>query len=296
MLMHEQAEEFAKVLGEIVAEKQREFDQAIAIRDARFKAFEAEMRLEVRGIFDAIATKVASLKDGKDGAIGPEGKEGPPGRQGEAGINGRDGAEGAPGPQGLRGDIGPAGRQGETGPQGQEGIMGLQGLIGERGPVGERGGKGEAGRDGTPGRDGLNGLQGERGASGIDGRNGVDGKDGAGFETWTTEYDNERQIILRSGSGDRVKEFSFDLPIPIYRGRYKAGDVYRRGDEVTFGGNVFRALKETTSKPGESDDWFIATNRGRDGRDGKDGAPGPQGPEGKPGRDLTQLGPDGKKW
>jgi integrin beta 3 len=86
------------------------------------------------------------------------------------------------------------------------------------------------------------------------------------------------------------------MPIPIDRGRFKAGSQYSRGDEVTFGGNIYRAVKDTSSKPGEDDDWRVAANRGRDGRDGKDGATGPQGPEGRPGRDLTQLGPDGKKW
>lgn len=149
------------------------------------------------------------------------------------------------------------------------------------------------GRDGQPGRDGLNGLQGERGSAGRDGR---DGTDGAGFDDWACSYDGERTITMQCGSGERTKKFSFDLPVPIYRGRYKVGGAYRRGDEVTLGGNVYRAARDTQEKPGEGDEWIVAVNRGRDGRDGKDGAPGPQGPEGRPGRDMTQLAHDGTKY
>jgi len=88
------------------------------------------------------------------------------------------------------------------------------------------------------------------------------------------------------------------LPIPIYRGRYKSGDEYSRGDEVSFGGNIYRCVKNlgTKSKPGEDDDWLVCVNRGRDGRDGKEGPQGPEGKPGRDGRDLTQLGPDGRKW
>jgi integrin beta 3 len=172
----------------------------------------------------------------------------------------------------------------------------LQGSKGDPGQDGQRGEKGEPGRDGLHGRDGLNGLQGERGEKGADGKDGRDGTDGAGFDTWTCGYDGDREFIFQCGSGDRIKKQVFVLPIPIDRGKYKSGEVYQRGDEVTFGGNIYRAVKATASKPGDDDTWRVAVNRGRDGRDGKDGAQGPQGPEGRPGRDLTQLGPDGRKW
>ena len=104
-------------------------------------------------------------------------------------------------------------------------------------------------------------------------------------------------MTIRFVSGERVKQIVAVMPIPIFRGKWEEKREYHRGDEVSHGGLVFRAMVDTDEKPGlTSSSWCVAANRGRDGRDGKDGAMGPQGPEGKPGRDLTQLGPDGKKW
>jgi len=191
---------------------------------------------------------------------------------------------------------GERGEQGGRGDQGERGVQGEQGVIG---PDGQRGIQGEPGRDGQPGRDGLHGLQGERGEAGLhgrDGKDGIDGKDGAGFENWYASYDGERNFTIGCGSGDRKKESSFVLPIPIDRGRWKAGESYCRGDEVTHAGNIYRAMRDTNGKPSEDDAWRVSVNKGRDGRDGKNGEQGPQGPEGRAGRDLTQLGPDGKKW
>lgn len=320
------ADSMVEVLARIIAEKTREFEQMLAVRDAETKAFQAQLNLMTRETLDRILAQVQAAcdqikngKDGIDGLQGPVGPTGPQGPAGPAGPAGLDGLPGQPGPQGLAGDAGPRGLQGpqgevgpigQPGPQGPEGLMGPIGLAGPRGEKGDRGEQGEIGlrgekgekgidgRDGQPGRDGLNGLQGERGAAGKDGINGKDGTDGAGFDTWEATYDNERTFTITAGSGERSKQFSFLLPIPIFRGRYKQGETYQRGDEVMWGGgNIYRCLKETIEKPNDSGEfWCLAANRGRDGRDGKDGERGPQGPEGKPGRDLTQLGPDGKKW
>lgn len=125
----------------------------------------------------------------------------------------------------------------------------------------------------------------------MDGKDGRDGKDGVGFDEWRAEYDGERKFSIICGT----KQFDFVLPFPIFRDKWQEGKYYR-GDEVTFGGQVFRALLDTTSKPGHSSDWAIGATRGRDGRDGKDGQKGDQGPPGPRGMDLTQLGQDGKKW
>ncbi len=296
-------EALAEVLGGVVAEKRREFDEAIArivaVRDAETKAFQAEVRLMVREALDAVATRVAALKDGLDGKDGLPGAEGPVGPQGPPGPSGEQGPEGImglQGPSGADGVAGVAGPEGPRGEQGPEGIMGLQGITGADGKAGPKGDIGDPGRDGMHGRDGLNGLQGERGIAGKDGR---DGTDGAGFDMLGVEFDEDRkQLTVRFGAGERVKEFPVFLPIPMFRGKWNTErGAYSRGDEVLFGGQVFRAVRDTAQKPGPSSDhWEVAASRGRDGRDGKDGAQGPQGPEGKPGRDLTQLGPDGAKW
>lgn len=285
----------AEVLGHIVADAKREFERHIALREAEYKAAQAELRerlrewieRELRLMSELVSEKLASVQDGIDGERGPQGLQGPVGEKGEPGPEGPPGPQGPEGPMGI---AGLAGEKGVPGDRGEKGERGEQGLIGF---AGDRGEKGMDGRDGMPGRDGLNGLQGERG---LDGKNGRDGKDGVGFDDLKIEYDDERQLTFKFVSGERVKEMSITLPVPIDRGQYKAGEKYQRGDEVTFGGQVFRAIKVTEDKPTGSKDWRVSTNRGRDGRDGKDGAPGPQGPEGKPGRDLTQLGPDGKKW
>lgn len=261
-----QLDAFALALGRVLAEKVREFDRAIALRDAEAKAFQAGLHAMVT---DAIAVIEARARALKDGLPGP------------------------PGPAGLPGQEGPAGREGSPGARGEPGPAGTIGLPGPQGPAGPPGEKGADGRDGQPGRDGLNGLQGERGSAGKDGR---DGTDGAGFDDLRAEFDGDRRLTLKFGSGDRVKTFDLVLPIPIHRDKWAAGK-YERGDEVSHGGQIFRAMRDTEGKPGpQCDDWRVAASRGRDGRDGKDGERGPQGPEGRPGRDLTQLGPDGRKW
>ncbi|GEP05555.1 hypothetical protein MOX02_35930 [Methylobacterium oxalidis] len=108
--------------------------------------------------------------------------------------------------------------------------------------------------------------------------------------------DGGRTIVRRYRRGDEVKEFRHALSVPLDRGVYKAGETYKPGDGVTWGGSWWLAQKETSTRPGESDDWRLAVKRGRDGRDGKDGERGPQGKQGEAGRDLTQIGADGAKW
>jgi collagen type III alpha len=284
----------AEVLGSVVADAKREFERHIALREAETRAAHAEMREdfrswisdELQAMRDMVAVKLASVRDGETGLPGIDGKDGVPG------LTGPPGPEGSPGPSGPQGL---AGERGPVGPAGPEGIMGLQGLVGDRGPegpAGQRGEKGMDGRDGMPGRDGLPGVPGVPGERGKDGANGIDGKNGVDGKTIIErlEFNPESKLL-------RINDHEAFLPIPIHRGRWSEAVVYLHGDEVTFGGKVFRALKNTEEKPGPaSADWTISTDRGRDGRDGKDGERGPQGLEGRPGRDLTQMGPDGSKW
>jgi hypothetical protein len=80
------------------------------------------------------------------------------------------------------------------------------------------------------------------------------------------------------------------------RGVFKAGDTYEAGDVVTWDGSMWIAQKDTTEKPKESDAWRLSVKKGRDGRDGLRGDTGARGAEGRAGKDLTQIGPDGRKW
>lgn len=86
----------------------------------------------------------------------------------------------------------------------------------------------------------------------------------------------------------------------LYRGIWKDGELYERGDVTTRNGCswVLIADKQAGS-PGEPNvetGWALAVKAGRDGRDGAKGEKGDRGAEGRAGKDLTQLGPDGSKW
>jgi integrin beta 3 len=91
-------------------------------------------------------------------------------------------------------------------------------------------------------------------------------------------------MTLTFTKGERVRKFTIDLPIPIYRGTYNAREEYRRGDMVSFGGSIFIALCDNVNAKPEDDamHWRLAVKRGRDGKDGK---AGPQGERGLPGKD-----------
>lgn len=113
------------------------------------------------------------------------------------------------------------------------------------------------GRDGLPGRDGKDG---QPGAAGSDG---ADGQDGVGFDDWTCEYDGERSFTFAARAGDREKRFTFAVPVPLYRGVFKAEQGYDRGDCVTHDGAVWIARSAPIGKPGAvGSGWQLAVKRG----------------------------------
>jgi integrin beta 3 len=69
-----------------------------------------------------------------------------------------------------------------------------------------------------------------------------------------------------------------------FRGVWKFGEEYKRGDTATWDGGTFLCVADTRAKP-ETKDWVLMVKRGRNGKDGKDGKDGAQGPAGPPGRD-----------
>lgn len=188
----------------------------------------------------------------------------------------------------------------------------------EKGDAGDRGCDGKDGAPGEPGKDGV-GLAGmliDRsgglvatlsdgsmrslgfvvGKDGEPGAPGRDGTDGLGFDDMTAEHDGERGFTLRFARGDQTKEFNFTLPVVLDRGVFKDGNSYEPGDAVTWGGSLWIAQKATSDKPEAGDGWRLAVKRGRDGKQGDAGKNGAPGAPGSPGKDLTQLGPDGRKW
>jgi hypothetical protein len=127
-------------------------------------------------------------------------------------------------------------------------------------------------------------------------KDGKDGRDGLGFEDIEVLHDGERTFSLKFARGETTKEFAFKVPALLERGVWKTGQAYEKGDCVSFGGSLWIAQRDTSSRPESDDTWRLAVKRGRDGKDGERGAKGEPGPVGKNGRDLTQLGQDGAKW
>ena len=73
-------------------------------------------------------------------------------------------------------------------------------------------------------------------------------------------------VMRRKALEDRVKDL--EGAIPRYCGVYRAGEAYAKNNIVTFGGSMWIALRDTTTKP-PSEDWRLCVAKGRDGRDGR---------------------------
>ncbi len=92
-------------------------------------------------------------------------------------------------------------------------------------------------------------------------------RDGFGFDDMSCDYDGERLVTFRFTKGDDVKEFSFNMPIPIYRGVYKDESLYKKGDTVTWAGSTWIAHEDTEKHPRDSGGiWQLSVKAGRDGR------------------------------
>lgn len=99
------------------------------------------------------------------------------------------------------------------------------------------------------------------GRDGVDGK-GNDGVDGLGFEDMSfEEKDGRLYAVFRRGEVEK----SARIPSMSYRGVWKAVD-YLQGDTVTWGGSMFTATKDTSSKPETDDSWKLAVKKGRDGK------------------------------
>lgn len=270
---------------------------------------------------------------GDAGDQGANGDPGPAGEKGEPGLNGRDGA---PGERGEKGDVGPVGEAGPQGPQGEPGTMGpagKDGTSGGPGPAGDKGADGINGKDGAEGRDGRDGEPG-RDAIHIDVLDDIDPtkryqrgtfasyKGGLVRARKATDPLGEDldaagwQVVVRGLDGvtidladdlrtvkigfkmtdGQVVEKSIGTGAVVYRGIWKEGDAYQRGDSATRDGSTWILMTEQKGRPGEEGSgWQLAVKRGTNGRDGLKGETGVRGAEGRAGRDLTKLGFDGRK-
>lgn len=99
------------------------------------------------------------------------------------------------------------------------------------------------------------------------GKDGENGKDGETFtlDDFDIEPLDERTIKLKFAKGEVVHSFELAFPVPVYRGVFKDGESYERGDMVTWGGDLWHAERATSQKPA-TDDWRLAVRKGRDAK------------------------------
>lgn len=248
---------------------------ATAIDEAIARSLEV-VHVETQALRGELATVKAQLgrplkgDPGPAGEIGPQGPVGERGEAGAAGPQGPPGERGAPGDRGLEGPQGQAGRDGRDG---QPGTRGERGEKGDPGPAGERGDRGEKGDRGEPGLAGL----------------------GFGDLELTEEEDGVRLWARREGQTKLIGI----LPALVYRGVWRDGSIYYRGNNVSYGGSTWMALDQTTTRPGTkegAEHWQLACKQGAAGKDGQPGKDGQAGPEGKAGRDLTQMDFNGHRY
>lgn len=114
-----------------------------------------------------------------------------------------------------------------------------------------------AGRDGQPGTPGRPGTPGE------DGKDGRDGKDGFGIDDFELAWSEDgRSLGIAMRGNDRVITREIDVEgMPIDRGVFRAGQPYKKGDGVTYGGCYWFATKNNpTGEPpkGPNDCWRMA--------------------------------------
>jgi len=116
-------------------------------------------------------------------------------------------------------------------------------------------------------------------------KDGRDGKDGVGFDDLKFEFDGERELKLVFAKEDQTKVVNLHFPVPVYRGVWKPGQ-YQKADQVTTGGSMWIALRDTDAQPDTPDcGWQLCAKRGRDGKEGQQGKPGRDGKDGLRGRD-----------
>jgi collagen type III alpha len=259
---------------------------------------------------------------GEKGEPGPAGERGEPGEKGERGDIGVIGPAGPAGERGEKGDPGPAGPSGDPGPAGPSGERGEPGPAGPAGAAGEAGPAGERGKDATEIEilDGLDVSRSYPRGSYVAHDGGLlrafratdPMQDAAEYERcgWSVVMRGLRDVSMDLADDGRTVRLSLSMtggktvtksatvPTMVYRRVWTEKSTYQQGDTTTWDGSLWVAMRDVDAgcKPGQADAWQLAAKRGRDGKDGLRGEKGERGSEGRPGKDLTQMGPDGRKW
>lgn len=106
------------------------------------------------------------------------------------------------------------------------------------------------------------------GRDGKDGERGAPGRDALRVQDidLTLEPDG-RTLLMTLDDGDVSFAAEIGVPTMIYRGVFKEGGAYERGDTVTWAGSLWHCNATTTDRPGEgSEAWTLAVKRGRDAK------------------------------
>jgi hypothetical protein len=153
-------------------------------------------------------------------------------------------------------------------PPPEKGEKGDQGEVGAAGADGRGWAKSFIDRDGNLVATFTDGSTENLGC--IVGKDGQPGRDGFSLEDFDVIPVDERTVELKFAQNGTAHSYELVFPVPVYRGVFKEGEAYQRGDMVTWGGSVFYAEKETSAKPDSADSGFkLAVKRGRDGKDAK---------------------------
>lgn len=227
---------------------------------ARLKSIE-DSKLDI----DDIIKRLPIPKNGNDGINGLDGKNGKDGQDGRNGLDGKDGVDG------------------ENGLDGKDGHDGRDGVDGENGLDGKDGNNGKDGKDaldleilpsideskqysrGTYAKH-QNGLW-----RSFEKTSGMRGWEClvVGINSIEIEQSDDRNFRLKmtQSDGNQINK-EFCMPIMIYRGVYKQGSAYEKGDTVTWGGSLWHCNQSTTIKPDDSENkhWTLAAKRGRDAK------------------------------
>ena len=240
--------------------------------------------------------------DGKDGLNGKDGRDGIDGKDGSPGADGKDATvdfaaihafitekvaaipaakNGVDGRDGIDGKDGKDGRDGEPGVRGEPGVPGKDADLATLREIVSIAVKAAVAdipvpKDGAPGRN-ADPVDMDAVASLVDGavRRAVealprpkDGADAMSIDDFVLDLkDDGRTLVFKFAANGREKTYEIVAPWQIYRGVFKAGTLYRKGDTATYGGSQWVALRDTTQTPGSGDDWVLAVKRGRDGKD-----------------------------
>ncbi|CDM56280.1 MULTISPECIES: hypothetical protein [Rhizobium] len=106
---------------------------------------------------------------------------------------------------------------------------------------------------------------------GKDGEPGKPGRDGFNLEDFDASVMDDGRTVLLSFTGKQLDyKVELGFPVMLYRGVFKDGQPYERGDTVTWAGSLWHCDKATSEKPGDgSKDWTLCAKKGRDGKNGE---------------------------